>query len=748
LSRPVNDNGRHGKGYMPDKSLVARMEYGERNLARRGLLTCIIALCVFSVGCPEQNGSSSKFPDPKARFANYTQTCDGIPGNLPDHYGYYLTDQQKAGACTWYLWPGGDPLRTQGSPENARGNPRFWRLTEKRLGLIAKLSDLPVDVALLRYVTGTPRPQRFQKLGVINDPGCKAAAKPDPYGLKLDDCSDPYSSGIMGIRIFPNPDFNPAVWNANKFLNSDPSIEPPYVAGLTCGICHISFNPTKPPADPENPQWENLAPAIGNQYLHEGEMFKGRLTQKNFVYWVFDTQQPGTSDTSRISTDFINNPNAINSIWYILSARPKHAEVMNDGTTQEVPHILKDGSDSIGPAGAALRVYVNIGTCPDYRLSLDDIYMGILRAPPLGSDAKNPTVQHPFDLNKAQQDCVDWQLTAARMANAANFLDANQPYYLKNAPGGAAYMSSDPAVMDLGKTVFGEQCARCHSSKLPPEVAQQGGMDKQSPQASAAWVKLVKTPDFLDKNFLSDDDRYPLVSSDPRMALGTNSDRALGTNPDTGHLWQNFSSVTFKQLPSPGQLVLENPFDKTKKITYQIPQGGGGYYRTPSLINVWATAPFLHNNMLGTFTGDPSVKGRIDAYQDAAEKLLWPEKRKGLATMKVTGTDSVLNVGPITIRIPAGTPVDLLANINIYAALQPGELLDTLKQLNQHPELLVRLVQALKNQGQYDKQLDAFLPLLLARSQSPDFIQDHGHTFGAELPDDQKRALIEFMKTF
>ena len=45
---------------------------------------------------------------------------------------------------------------------------------------------------------------------------------------------------------------------------------------------------------------------------------------------------------------------------------------MNDGTTQEVPHILKDGSDSIGPAGAALRVYVNIGTCPDYRMSLED----------------------------------------------------------------------------------------------------------------------------------------------------------------------------------------------------------------------------------------------------------------------------------------------------------------------------------------------------------------------------------------
>jgi hypothetical protein len=152
--------------------------------------------------------------------------------------------------------------------------------------------------------------------------------------------------------------------------------------------------------------------------------------------------------------------------------------------------------------------------------------------------------------------------------------------------------------------------------------------------------------------------------------------------------------------------------------------------------------------MLGKFTGDPSVAGRMSAYQDAVEKMLWPEKRAALATMKVTGADSTLNVGPVTIRIPAGTPVDLLANINVYAALQPGQLLEMLKQLNQHPELLVRLLEALKNHGQYDKQLDAFLPLLLARNQSPDFIQDHGHTFGAQLPDDQKRALIEYMKTF
>ena len=365
-------------------SLVAIIKNGKSDFARRALLACMVALCFFAAGCPDRKGSS-KYPDPRVRFANYTQTCDGVPGSLPDHFGYYLSEQQKAGACTWYLWPGGDPMRTQGSPENARGNPRFWRLTEKKLWLVSKLADLPIDVAMLRYVTGTPRAQRFQKLGVINDPGCKAAAKPDAYGLNLDDCSDPYSSGIMGIRLYPNPDFDPSKWNANQFLNFDPAYRTSLPSGLTCGVCHISFNPAKPPADPNNPQWENLAPAIGNQYLREGEMFKGRLTQSNFLYWVFRTQQPGTSDTSRISTDFINNPNAINSIWYILSARPKHAEVMNDGTTQEVPHILKDGSDSDRAGGrrvARVRQYRHLSRLPHE--SGRHLY-GVLRPPPLGS---------------------------------------------------------------------------------------------------------------------------------------------------------------------------------------------------------------------------------------------------------------------------------------------------------------------------------------------------------------------------
>jgi hypothetical protein len=201
-----------------------------------------------------------------------------------------------------------------------------------------------------------------------------------------------------------------------------------------------------------------------------------------------------------------------------------------------------------------------------------------------------------------------------------------------------------------------------------------------------------------------------------------------------------------QELPSPGKMLLENPFDAKSPIQFNIPSGG--YYRTPSLINVWATAPLLHNNNLGAFTGDPSVQGRMTAFNDAIEKMLWPEKRLGKETIKVTGNDSELKIRHISIRVPAGVPIDLLANINVYKAIQIPALLDKLDQLLRDPQKLVRLVEVLKNHGQFDSELKKLVPDLLALSQCPDLIEDHGHTFGSELPDDRKHAVIEYLKTF
>jgi hypothetical protein len=60
-------------------------------------------------------------------------------------------------------------------------------------------------------------------------------------------------------------------------------------------------------------------------------------------------------------------------------------------------------------------------------------------------------------------------------------------------------------------------------------------------------------PDFLKNNFLSNDKRYPLTK------IQTNSARALGTNAMSGHIWDNFSSQTYKELPLPDEVDLYNP---------------------------------------------------------------------------------------------------------------------------------------------------------------------------------------------
>ena len=441
---------------------------------------------------------------------------EGEIGYLP--YDQTLTEAERRGQQTWYFWTGGNQKFFRNLAQTTHGEADLLGLVDARPDSELVAGDTP----------HTQREERFETLGVINDPGCRAATKPDEYGLWLDQCDqDPHSTGIMGARKFPNPNFDPENWDVAAYYAAGEErakIEPPYRVGLSCGICHIAFNPTKPPADPTHPKWENLAGAIGNQYIKEAGLFGGNLSDQDFRKQVLDSQPRGTSDTSRIATDHINNPNAINAIFN-LADRPRIEEEMNDGSIQAVPHILKDGADSVGVALASLRVYVNIGMCSDYWLTLHDPLLGRTR-------------QRPFDIDKARRECEDWRNTEVRMADAEKYLETLKPMHLKDAPGGNAYLTKDQAVLERGKIAFADTCATCHSSKQPPaDIA-------VDPEQAKQWYReSVLSSDFLDHNFLSDDRRYPVTQ------IGTNAARALGTNAGKGHVWAQFSSKTFKELP-------------------------------------------------------------------------------------------------------------------------------------------------------------------------------------------------------
>ena len=95
------------------------------------------------------------------------------------------------------------------------------------------------------------------------------------------------ATGIVGLRLFPNPDFDEAAekkwmdeiknnpdgfYTDQKFYNNKHLIRP-YRVGMSCGFCHVGPAPSNPPADPENPQWANLNSNPGAQYFWVDRIF-------------------------------------------------------------------------------------------------------------------------------------------------------------------------------------------------------------------------------------------------------------------------------------------------------------------------------------------------------------------------------------------------------------------------------------------------------------------------------------------
>ena len=380
---------------------------------------------------------------------------------------------------------------------------------------------------------------------------------------------------------------------------------------------------------------------------------------------------------------------------------------------------------------------------------------------------------------------------------------------MKDAPGGEKYLTNDQTMLNRGKVVFAERCARCHSSKIPTPAPGLDPAGCAGPGYLACWNRywrwtktdefrqkmreIVLADDFLDDNYLSTEVRVPVT------LLQTNACSPLATNAIANDIWDNFSSKSYKDLPSVGTITVYDPFTGEPR-PYTMPAGGRGYTRPPSLISLWSTAPFLLNNSLGPFRESPSVEARMESFQGSIEQLLWPEKRKKDSVLgdKVPGvidrTDSTSYLGmpagylPEALRpfrtalhsalpsvvtasgdvkigpIPKGTPVNLLVNLQLLP-----ETNDPAKRL-EHDQKLVQLLKDIKlallklPENPTDEDAvkvfgDRVGRELLELSKCPDFVVNRGHYFGTDqlkeapqdqepgLSDDDKRALIEFLKT-
>jgi cytochrome c1 len=317
----------------------------------------------------------------------------------------------------------------------------------------------------------------------------------------------------------------------------------------------------------------------------------------------------------------------------------------SNANPRRVPRILLDGADSIGAWGALARVYLNIGTYWEQWNRLHEPVVGF-------------RPQRPFRIADANRNSVYWHATALRVAPMRDyFLVATNTMPLLEA--GALPEESAPeretrlaglveaAQLERGRRVFARNCIMCHSSVQPEQWhadvqrrAERGELWDAEP---GRWLRdadyqrwalaAVETDAFWRENYLSTDYRIPVT------VVGTNACRALATNGMTGQMWEDFSSQTYRRLGSVGAIEYWNPyagehgaferFEPRHRTPAGAPQGGGGpgYYRVPTLLTIWATAPFLHNNSLGLFNNDPSVRGRLLAFEDAMQRLLSPERR-------------------------------------------------------------------------------------------------------------------------
>jgi hypothetical protein len=806
---------------------------------------CLLAICLLALlGCRRREAPEPGHVLDEALHAG--RTAASLPAADEDYFHdmdgrVALSRDEIQGRNTWIVWTG--------------GNDRFWDILSKssagNLDFLKTLSSHP----RLKF----SRDNRFGYLGLVNEPGFDKAAGPDParFGLWLDrrraDAPpDPfedvtrypgvatgargrtqpvgsfygYATGVIGLRLFPNPDFDEAAakrWDPVRYYE-DPGyylskdLVKPYRVGMSCGFCHVGPSPTKPPDDAERPRWENLSSNVGAQYLWWDRVFTWESDASSFAFQVFHVSRPGTLDTSQVSTDYITNPRTMNAV-YGFGARlhqalrwgeerlaggsldnrqlndffrqPELTRFFQPPDTVFSPRVLKDGSDSVGVLGSLNRVYLNIGVFSEEWLLHFNPLVGGTRITPM-------------EIAVARKGSAYWQATEAQTPGTALFfLKSSAPHKLADAPGGERYLTHDRAVLTRGKEVFAERCGRCHSSKLPEPAP---GLDPGGCSGAGylacferywAWTKtdefkakmheIVLRDDFLDDNYLSSDLRIPVT------LLQTNACAPLATNAVAGNIWDNFSSQSYKELPSVGTITVHDPVTGAPR-PYRMPGGGRGYTRVPSLLSVWSTAPFLLNNSVGKFDPSPSVEARMGVFQDAIEKMLWPERRERDTVLgdKVPGVidrttaRSYLRVpagylpdalrgllGPLSRLapwlfgeggielgpIPEGTPVGLLANLELSPESDdPAERLA-------HDEKLVALIGKLKHDLEAlppgatdDDARRVFANLagpMLELSKCPDLVVNRGHYFGTDafgeepgLSDADKRALIELLKTF
>ncbi len=714
----------------------------------------------------------------------------------------------------------------------------------------------PGDDVLLKYVgkTGYVDPACGLKDAAL-DP-----EDPHSQGGKVDqrhsacDLKFGTSTGALGLRKFPNPRFDAAKWQALNGGNAswagfaaskaaatgiesdqrvsklaDASVEPPFLIGTSCGSCHIAFNPLNPPADPAHPKWDNIVGLIGNQYTRMSELLGSGMPKSSLEYQMFAHARPGVTDTSAISHDQINNPGTINALinvaqrpvfkgevvskwrktatcgaekdegkcWcepgrqgkcWQMSTRDDDVTPVNLGGNKVllpgIHHILKGGEDSTGALEAIQRVYFNIGSCSEQ--CWVNHFSDMRQVDP----DQRGFGQTPFNVGQCRRDCPNFRAIEDRLQNVLDFFASAESdqtdLQAARAKARAGKYSRADFVADLekefgkgavgrGQAVFADNCARCHSS-LPESTA---GAFKTRDFAAPdpAHPRQVRA------DFLGNDQSTPVTE------VGTFRCRSLHSNHRAGHLYMEYASDSMRKRPPVADIPERD----------ELKDGGRGYLRNVSLVNLWATAPFMHNNAVGPeicgkpanpandfhrarYVGtdgkllekqpdclryDPSIEGRFDLYKRSMYELLHPKERGVKRTL--TNADLIVDVGlrPLDgktekplfgfgqVRIPAGTSAGFLNGLqhkqlvgDLFLAKRDPAKLEAAGKKAQVATLQAMADEILKSPGRFVAILQEKRDFISAHYQTcTQEIENEGHRFGEDLSEADKKALTAFLAT-
>ena len=340
---------------------------------------------------------------------------------------------------------------------------------------------------------------------------------------------------------------------------------------MSCGFCHLGPSPLHPPADPSKPEFSNINSTVGAQYLWMDRVFVWSGDTKKFLYQLMHSYPPGTMDTSLVSTDYINNPAhdergllCWRSGWQQSLSWGK--ETLKGGELNNKQHrrnisrrrirrgrhaVLKDGSDSVGVMGALNRVYLNIGLYSEDWMTHFNPFFG----------GKKIT---PIEIATAEKGSPYWKATEIGTFKMAALppqgRSAGPPrgrarrQGLSHRQRGHARSRQDRVRRDLRTLPFEQAADRGARQAWTRSAAR----DRTTCLLESYWAytktdefkakmrEIVQKPDFLEHNYLSTDARIPAT------LLRTNACSPLATNAIRGNIWDNFSSSTYKNLPSVG----------------------------------------------------------------------------------------------------------------------------------------------------------------------------------------------------